>query len=114
MSTNNSNNINNVLLPGIASSTNLNEKVASNNINFTSGRSKTLSYTDIIQKITSELKAKFKINEEAKIVKDFESFYSNLMEKLALLKLQHDPPNKNQNITSNENPIVYVINNFFL
>lgn len=94
------------ILPGIVN-TNSNEKVLSVLTGGIFGKSKSISYPDIIQKFTNELKSRFKINEETKILKDFESFYLNLQEKLSLLKTQFDSSNKNQNNTTEGNQITY-------
>ena len=44
----------------------------------------------MVQKLQPEIKSKFKINEDPKILKEFESFYSNLLERLSLVKIPFD------------------------
>lgn len=92
---------NNVIIHSSAIISEKNEKSTANHNNINTFKQRSVNFTESLIKIMNELKNRYKINDDPKAVKEFEAFYTNMLDKIH--SLRNANPSNNNNAYNNNN-----------
>jgi len=84
---------NNLIIQNSGINSEKNEKSVINISNVHAFKQRSVNFTENLTKLLTDMKNKYKINDDPKAIKEFEAFYNNMLDKINPLRNNNGPTN---------------------